>query len=378
MLMKTIVFNTHGSVIDKGGESVALRIGYLLGDYAVSAGTSGFDICFNTWFNPPKVEQKVAWIEKFYEQRGEESSLKVEEVKRTMKALRKIKHLDKQGIVIQKKFEKAVDTLFQIAKGEALEEKMKTGLPQLEPIYDGKVLGGYSTNLGAPEQPEKHDYAASQLLSLDLPDPEEGLSLFFLTHEFLLVQDNNKRKWYSARDSAASSAQNMYFEKFFSFPALNILNAVELKTVRQQLEPLAIHFRKAVDRWMELCYQPASPKETLEHFRQQVQIHAAPINMLIKQNEVLEHYKRLVNQQAVINVYMGEVPVKLIWDFYREGKAIADETWDKLMQLYETKNLSGQRWPVMVIEIPEAKIVMQENNTPQHDVKPVKKSISVD
>lgn len=376
--MKTVVFNVHNSAIHRGGESVALRIGYLISDYVVSIGTTGFEILFSTWFNPPKLEQKVEWMEKFYANRGEEMQLKAANVKETMKALRKIKHLDKEGIVTLKKFEKAVDVLFQMAKAEALEEKKETGLPQLESLYTGEVFGGYASSLNTPEHPEENAYAVSQLLSLDLPDLEEGMSLFLLTHEFFLFQENKNQKWFSVGSSEAKATDNMYFEKCLTFPQVNILNAVELKTLRQQFEPLSIPFRKAVDRWMELCYNNVESKETLAHFRQQVQTNAAPLNNLIKQNEVLNHYQRLFNQAGNTNVWLGEVPVKYIWEFYREGKAIEDESWEKLMQIYETRNLNGKRWPVIVIEIPEAKDVAKEMAQTQHEIKAVKKSISVD
>jgi len=93
---------------------------------------------------------------------------------------------------------------------------------------------------------------------------------------------------------------------------------------------------------------------------------------------VINHYQRLFNQAGNTNVWLGEVPVKYIWEFYREGKAIEDESWEKLMQIYETRNLKGKRWSVIVIEIPEAKDVAKKMAQTQHEIKAVKKSISVD
>lgn len=378
--MKTLVFNFYGSTLDQIHESLLLRMAYLLTDQAVSVGTSGSDIYFET-YNPPTVLQKMKVMDTYWTSKGTDMQLRLDDVKRTEKAMRKIKHLDKEGIVLQKKFEKSVDNLFAFCKTEMLHDRMVKGLPQLLPLCDGTTFGFYPTHYTDQELEYKDTFfALSKILSLEFPEEDlhEGHGLFLLPPSFRLYHEKDGKKFYSARDREAGTAAHGYFDKCFSFGNLNGLNAVELKAVREQLSPLSVPFRKSVDEWMRLCYEAAAPEETVRHFRQQVQISAAPLLDLMRKNEVLERSHELLKNETILNLWLGEVPAVWIWEFFRAAHMIHDKTWEKLMKIKDERQLENKRWPVLAMEIPGAMLMADAIKKENKTIAPVKKSLSMD
>src|SRR3954466_762734 len=107
--MQAITFNNANSKIPPTEESLCIRLSFLVAELAVSAGTSYEHICFEHYYTPKNIVEKVEMIADYYENKNDkEWEVKADEVRKMYELMKKIKHHSKEGIVIIKKFEKSL------------------------------------------------------------------------------------------------------------------------------------------------------------------------------------------------------------------------------------------------------------------------------
>jgi hypothetical protein len=377
--MKAIVFNNLGSRLNQQLESFSLRVSYLLADYVASAGNSSQDIWFDDVFKGADPISQLMVIETFYKNTNEPMA-EAGQFKDILKKLAKVKHPNPQQIMIRKNLEKKVEALFKAVVAEMRTVTELTGLMELEPLLDGKTFGLYPMNGRDPEDEGQARIAASKLLTFQLPDPEQGPEFFFLSAEFMLAEFTGKGTVYYAHEPEAAHTENCWMHKCFTLPNINLLKAVELQAVRQQLTMPGAEFRKQCDNWMK-GDEGRSGEESIAQFRKNILPHVASLQAAILQNEVLRHCSSIQNHEAKIDLYMGEVPLPILWNYFEHYKVIQEPTRKKLNELLENDKGLNRRIPVMHLSSANAKQADENTAAAREEVpevKPVKKSISVD
>ena len=387
--MEAIVYNHTQTKIPLLMESLCLRTAYILCDYATLAGSSYTVLLFDRIYNPKRLEDKIEMVDQYTKSEGEEFLGEMNEVRRMLKLFNKVKHHSAEGISKKKQFEKSVDQMFNVIKAERLRELQKTGLPQLQPLYDKGEFGLFPVDIITHESDQGDDIPASELLQLNLPEENYSPPLFFLSTDFFLEDFIDPWTVVEARDSRASKPENIYIEHCFSVPNLNLLTSTELETIHTQLAPAAAPFWKKMDEWITLSHDEASAAETRNFFIKEVRPTIAPLLAAIAENELLQHCSKLQDDRVIVEVFLGELPVEAIWKYYRYFGVMTDETWQKLMDAKENDPSLSGRWPVMLLRIPaidnietaegkEVEDIVDEEPNREETVLPVKKSINID
>jgi len=373
--MKPIVFSSANSLIAQVGESVSLRIGYILADEIASAGGTMIDLFFSENFQQLQFRQKMIVFEAIY--KSEEEKEVLESIKAGLKLQHKIKHKTPQQIVAIKKMEQAVHNICMEAINGFDEAMRLSGLMEMRKLADEEALTAFSMT-GSQEEDIENRTQASKLLQRLLPDMEGGHDLFFLGPEFTAEDFKQTYSRYTAADAAAQDIQNVFLESCLSFPNINLLSALELKAVRKQLDIPGITFRKSADTWVRLCYDDSPVEERMAFFKNELMPAAALLQQTINENDLLMHCSSLQNDGIRIKLFFGEIPVGLLWEYYKHFKVIGDETCSILEAAKAGGSIAGKRWPVMLLMLPEqgSETVLSLNG--EDEIMPLKKSIAVD
>jgi hypothetical protein len=377
--MKSIVLNNKGSRLHQLLESACIRSSYLIADRVVSAGTSAQDIWFDEVFKKADTIGKLMVIEKFYQNTDTPMS-EAGKMIPVFKEMSKVKHPSPQQIMARKSMEKTIDNLFKEVVNEMTEAVARTGLMELATLADGETYGFYWMLREDIEIEDEHHVPASKLLTLQLPDPEEGPELFSLPPEFMLAEFTGKGTVYYAHEPEAANTENCWMHKCFTLPNINLLKAVELQAVREQLMAPGAEFRKQCDSWIKGA-EGRSGEESVAQFRKNILPHAASLQAAVLQNEVLRHCSSIQNHEAKIELYMGEVPLPVLWHYFEHYNVIQEPTRKKLNELLENDNGLNRRIPIMHLSTSNTQKAAANAPAAKEElpeVQPVKKSISVD
>jgi hypothetical protein len=373
--MKTIIYNRFGSTLTPNLESFATRIGYLLGDITINAGSTESVIFTEYNVADLSVKQKIEILERCLENEADREAL--ETSKRVLKEHNKTKHKSPQQIVAYKKLEHSLAALCNHAINEYWNAVSKTGLLELRNLVDDKAFAFYGINENAEDNSDCH-VPASELLQLLNPE-EEGPEMFFLPQEFFRDEFWEDLPYtISETEAEAEDLNKVYYDCCFTFPNLNLLSAAQLKLVRKQLSDAGAQYRANADEWMRRCYNSEDVSSRINYFNVHVLPAAQTLQQAIQQNEILQHCSRLQYDSVKFDVLMGEIPVYMLWDFYKSVEVITEPTWEKLSLVKEEGSLKNKRWPFMVLGI--LKDEKNEQTLPgiENQIASVKKSILID
>ena len=376
--MRVIVFNSSVSRIDLKAESIALRAALLLADDAVTAGQGVTIIDFNNFYTPKKFFQKAAMIEIYYEKKEDDKAEGIREIIATYKVIQKIKHKPGQLIARIKKLENSIDALFNDIKREYYEGFEKNGLPQLNPLMDEDYFNAYWIDSHNPETEKENQIAASTLLLNRMKDAEKGPVIFLLTPEFFFSEFYSEEIIKTSKDKRWYQPEKIYFERCLALPNINLLSAPEIKKIRAELQPSAQPFCRLMDEWIGMPRNDEDTFETKPFLKKKILSAAAALQKNIDSNELLNHYKNLQDNQAVMELIAGEIPVSMLWEFFKHYSVINEETNAVLLKEKEKAPSFPKRFPVLLVRLPGNSEAPATQKKEMEDVAPVKKSISID
>ena len=153
----------------------------------------------------------------------------------------------------------------------------------------------------------------------------------------------------------AANTDSIFLHHCFTLPNINALSSLELKTVRKQLLQAGALFTQHIDVWIDMCYFNDDITDRTTFFKNNIVPIAAQLQESIYSNEILRLCSRLQNDTVKLNVWIGEVPVWQVWNYYKQHNVIKDITWSKLEKLKETEAYYQQRWPIVSLEVPQEK-----------------------
>ncbi|HLG33467.1 MAG TPA: hypothetical protein VI757_01190 [Bacteroidia bacterium] len=376
--MRAIVFNSSDSRIDLKVESIALRAALLLADDAVTAGMSVSIIDFNNFYTPKKIYQKATMLEIYYDKKEDAMAEEIRQIIAGYKAMQKIKHKPGQLIARLKKLENSIDALFNDVKKEYYEVHEKNGLPQLNPLMDEDYFNAYWIDSHNPEKEKENQIAASTLLLNRMKDAEKGPVIFLLTPEFFFNEFYTEEIIKSSKDKRWYQPEKIYFERCLVLPNINLLSAPEIKKIRAELQPSAQPFCRLMDEWIRMPRNDEDTFKTKPFLRKKILSAAAALQKNIDSNELLNHYKGLQDNQVVIELIAGEIPVSMLWEFFKHYSVIKEETNAVLLKEKEKVSSFPKRLPVLLVRIPGNSEAPATQKKEMKDVAPVKKSISID
>ena len=401
--MQSVVYNIKTSAFNRYKEAASLLVAYLLGGRPLIVGDSAEEIHLTEHANRLSLFDKLSILEGLY---SDDANIAagIAGMKKQVKKIEPLKTKNKEMQATYNRIAGIVQTNWKQYIYTLQKQFTDYGFSAIREMENDTIIGYLHTN-SDPEKAGKHEVKVSDLMQLLMVDEGESSTsgedifhspeLFFFGSEFL-ADTYEKPPVYSPGDEEAADITAIYLHHCFTFPYLNKLESKDLQIIRNDLHAAgSSHFCRAVDDWCYLCYDAEAPEARLASFREAVVPAAARLQQAIQNNEKLQAYHQRQNEQSPTEVWIGELPVTVIWHYYRHFKALQDTTWQKLEALKDDPAFSRQRWPVMMLKAEDhSELEKQEEKeerepevtkkstaeaTPEEDqVKRVKKYLSID
>ncbi|MEP7170120.1 MAG: hypothetical protein ABI855_12175 [Bacteroidota bacterium] len=381
--MQAITFNYLNSKIHFNEESLCLRYCFIVSELAISAGKSYETLAFEHYYTPKNMVEKAEMIAAYYQNKNDkEWDIKADEVRMMLQMMKKMKYHSKEGIVMQKKFERSLDQLFTDIKKELYDSLCSTGLPQLYPLAKEGLLRICPLKHDDPEFENDEFIPASKIMQLQLPpdevnDPEIFCmgNLFFFPDFFkplnIPLQFTDKK----------AAAGNGFLHPCLLIPNINLLSAQELETVNNQVKEPAGRFNEKMNEWILMTRKNLPVAETHAFFKDYILPASDVLGTILGENEILNHCSRLQNDEVASGIYLGELPYSTVLNYYKYFEAINETTFNKVMEAKEHNPLVQGRMPVMILcSRIEGSYAIPADPVPDESQKvlPSKKSLSID
>ena len=335
--MHSIVFNyQNGTGIILNSESLTLRCAYLISDFLATAGTSFKSILYDSIFSRARLELKVKIIETRLEEEFKVIGATAEQVIWFIKQHKKLKHPTPSEILIYKKLEKNIESIWKIYHEATLRKLNNTGLPQLEPLLLEQEMGVICVSEENAELEAHDSYPVSKILTLTFGDRADN-DILFLTLEFF------EEAFY---DHLTDKQKPLYLETVFSFPNLNALNIEELRAVKANISKETEPFHKMVNEWVQTCTDK-TPEESRHFFYSELLPVTQSINQSIQLDPILKHTYNKMLSNVTAEILMGEIPITTVWDFFNHYKILPEETQIKLEEFKADETYINKRIPVL-------------------------------
>jgi hypothetical protein len=378
--MNAIVFNCATSTLSPASESVCLRIAYMLCENMASAGDSYNAIFYEHYEERQKTESKINFIDNHFKSTNEKTEWNSALIKLRLKNFSKLKHPSPAEIVAKKKVDKYIRDMYAYATAGVRAALFTSGLMQLQKLFENHdELRCICTTLEAPEK-ESEDFVPYSKILKRKVEATDGSDLFFLPSEFFDVEFFNQWSIGESAGSKEARKGNGYVQHCFSLPNLNLLSVTELEHLHDEIKKVAGPFWQKTNEWMKMVYEGKDASVTTKLMEKEIMPATASMLHLLAENEILVNASRLQNDELVIDMYLGEVSVEIIWNYYKHTKVIGDETWQKLLEAKDDDEFKSRRWPFMAMRVSNASLmeINQEEKTEEFKIAPVKKYISID
>lgn len=385
--MNAIVFNNAGTSISQQMESLAIRASYVVCNSFICAGTSLQTACMREFYKQAGFEHKVLFIETHAQ--ANQMDFAASEVLRLWKQMKKVKYKNAQQLRVSRDIEATINKLFNSAMDEMMDRMNLTGMPVLAELLGADGAYVLQMDLNDGEKQTERVTAASTLLkgeSNDLASEKDfetpqGKSLFCVTHEFFTDIFAERGPIYGMEEQQAGQAANVWMRKCFTFPNLNLLNALELKSVKKALEIPGAEFRRQCNECIEKADADAEAN-VRDIFKKNILPHAASLQAAIAQNEILRRLYATQHSTATIELWMGEVPTEILWKFYKTFNVIEDNTWEVLSEALKNDARFKKRQLVMGLKANSSHSNIQSGSAApasnDAEIKSVRKFISLD
>jgi hypothetical protein len=380
--MNAIVLNHCASNVLQESVSVALRSAYLLCDKITAAGTVYCHIYFNVIEQRKTLEVKLDAIDLYSKAEGIQNDWSAAEVKRMLKVFRKMKHPAPEAIKLKKGLEKHINDLYQAYADEQRANLASTGMLQLQELFDtDRDMPMYNVQYDRHESEQNGCRAMSKLLKLEIENRERDADFFCLTWDFFLKRFD-EANGLQVKEGGAGDLSMGWLQPCMRLPNVNLLSVKELGEIRTAVNESAAAFRQAGNEWINAVYAGMAADETAQMFSSSIAPAAETLSNVLEENSLLTHVRRLQNDAVNSTVMLGEIPVSVMWNFYRDMKVLRDETWDVMEKALQTDEFANKRYPVMALKISEsivpAELIAGPAEEVNNNIEPVKKSLAID
>ncbi len=366
--MQSIVFNFSQSGLHQKVEAVTLKIGYLLCNEVCTAGTTCNDIYSIENFSDRSLFEKLDFLESVSRRDNSKFLKEVREMRTLMKKMHGAGAKTPKQHASRREGEQLINITYE-SFVQIYQNSIKDyGFEELKKLTKDDNFLFYAMN-NNPEDPTGNRITASDLLQRLLVNiPEEEATekepyaepeIFLLGAEFL-KDDYSKPKIYGSTETEAKHNDTMYLHHALTLTGFEQLTADEVRNLRITISETTNSFNQKVNEWIDMCYFNISPSERLSFFNNQIVPAATELHQAIEDNFILSNDDCSEKKLLPIEVWLGEMPVSQLWKYYRDHGVIKDVTWRKIQR---EKALQNERWPVMMLRIPEGELQLFINKT---------------
>lgn len=374
--MKLIIFKPYGSLSSALSYTRSVRIAYMLNIPFASAGISEQDHNLMQYAKSLPIEAKAKFMIKCLEPGDElrDCALLFDESQKEFKAA---KHKNSKHIIAFQKLKKTQDKLCQIYfehRYKYYNDTFKVGI--MAGLINPDKFFFYDLKSDLVPLETKSTLTNTQLLRLLLPDNDNRSPLFVLDRSKMhgaVVADIELNQ---ATSILAEDPEMTYVQYAFTFPMVEGMSANEIVHARNQLEQTTLEFRQKVALWAAICYQSPNTNEGLEYFRENLNSFLPTLSISTMQSATLQNISTQTREKSETLLFIGQVPIQMIWQYFLGVNAITEEEYNELMQIkIEQYPKYEGRWPVMFTSFLVDDLNPAFND---HHLTQFRKTISVD
>ena len=352
LVMKAINFNMTTGKIKFDILSNILRVPYLLMDSIVASGDTGVNIYTVEILKRASLKDKIEILENSYERLDCDDLLAiVRKMKAAYKQQNAMKHPERKVIIAYNKMMQSLEPFYDSYINGVLVSLKKTGLVDLKGIIDDdifwlmEVVEEKVTNF---KKNACYQSPTSLLQSL-LASPAEEPRILSIANDLVNSLFVNEKKVFRYSDPEATDENEVYLYKCLTIPSPSMLKASELIAVRNSLRASTIDFNNALRDWSYCFIHNDSAEIKINRFANEIITQLATIQTAIDNNSILQ-YQKTTNTEKDINVWIGEAPLPVIWDYYKYYGIIDDDVYGMLQSALVANAELKHRIPIMVID----------------------------
>lgn len=377
--MQSILANVSSSSLNTVSYTATARLCYLLAEKTLHGGNMIDMIDMEKIMRGFNMEQKFMIIadERENSGQGEKDKFDFEEFMRTQKILRKVKHPPREQIILMKKLESSLNALYDKVVKARVRQMEPTGLIGLRPLTDmDEVIQFYYFQLEKPEVEEENWYKSSEIFRKILrPEDAPSPTLIALTPDINTKLFLKERQIYYANEKEARRKDTPWLEGCFTIPNILYPTIADLTVIKKQLSEPILTVRKKIDEWILQIDNGTDEESTLKFFRKDVQPAFKMLQQAIDTNTMFNDYKNTINYRPFdLKVYLGEMPVSFLWEYWHFFKVMSDQTYEILQKEAGKFN---RRWPVMMVLHDSVKQKEDEHVMGKVEAPPLKKYLDI-
>lgn len=335
--------------------SIAIRIPYLLIDNVLVANDTNCYIYITDFYKSFTLNQKIKLLEDTYVNSGFQDELLtlVRSIKESFNKFNKLKHPDRNLLVMSNKMNRHVEGMYNDYVEWIVSNYKPYGLMELKGIADDIILN-FQKIVRDNSKPHKSNFVNTKTsdfaLSLMSSKDEEG-KVIIVNKDFIGTDFLKERIVFNYLDKEAMNEHQIYLYKCLHLPTPLLLKADELKSVRNSLRDCSVIFNSAMDKWNNYFIENDIPENRITFFKNEVITTLPEIQKKIDNNEILKYSIRTNTQKlSDVNVWIGEVPIPVLWDYYKYNGQIDEVEYKCLEKALENNPSLKVRIPVIVID----------------------------
>lgn len=370
--MNSVLVDFEKTALKWNYQAIAMRMGYLFSE-RLFVGGSIIDT-YSHFAYKERYPEHVRWQALMQNKWEPDMAKLLPEMLANIRRGRSVKNKTPQLIVAQRKVEADVNKLFFGMMNHYEEGFHKVGFMKLDDeILATKGFAFFEVDYDNPEHGKKKPF--SEIFLLEKKEGDEEY-MHLLPHDFV-AHETIKAKWTDAHHDTAADVNSIYLQRCISVPDPRSLSTNEIMLLRRNIYNASQPFREALEEWWKLFHaDDVSTADTLRFFTEKVLPHSIAIQQAADNNDILQMLVRQNPATNYVDMLIGEVPVSVLWQWYKDMGILPSQTWEVLQQRMETEDRLKRRFPVIAISSPW--LDPAEASDMFSQVIPVKKSIAVD
>jgi len=350
--MEAVVLNMNNGEIDLSYISVSLRICYMLLNKTALAGNLEMNMILGEDFHNMPLLLKIKLICDYNETtlKGKTNLKNLREIGNNYKQFLNVKHPDLNSIKTFKKFESTINILFVSIQKKLIKSTVASQLTELKYLIEKDKFELYKLDVAhnVGDKIFKELMNPVNLLQFALPDHTKKDMLLVVTEAFLNKDFLENRKIYDYATVNSLSTDQIYLYKCLQFPVPNVLKAIELQYIRNKLTQTVKTFNDAISYWLTGFDETVSIEERNDFFSDEIIPLLSDIQETTDKIDIIQYaYKELKNTS--VEVWIGEVPILLIWEYYIYHDCISEAVFNELTESLEINPSLNTQVPLMVI-----------------------------
>lgn len=344
--MKSIIHNQLNSAIRPYEEDMAFKAAYLFSPTIVGTGeTSSVGFLKHGYSDDASLKRQLSLLEMNWcpGPEWEEFRASIPELRKSLKKWNDIKHPTKAMIVSRKKLLDGIKENYLKLRDHML-ANMPGAYLLLEDLIKGQIYAYVETDFANPELNNDKYCSLSEVMkcTTDKDALEDG-AFFLLTDNFFLSEAAATIKQYPQLEGVEDISNGMI--SLFRFPDLNQYKKEELQSLRESLAAQSQPFAEAVKGFTSAFANNANDRAGQKQRIKHVCNCASQVEQVLQSHVLV---RQTANKEREVELMIGVIPAYVVWQYFKEMRALPDQTFEVLANDKEGEKLC----PVMAFRYP--------------------------